>query len=83
MIGSATLVNGLRRLPLIVLASVVSTAAHGHSFGKLYSLPVPLWMYLYGAAAALLGRGKAALNRCPQNIGNSTFGIRPSRMRSA
>lgn len=24
-----------------------------HSFGRLYNLPVPFWMYLYGAAAAL------------------------------
>lgn len=24
-----------------------------HSFGKLYNLPVPFWMYLYGGAAAL------------------------------
>lgn len=28
--------------------------AAAHSFGKLYNLPVPLWLYLYGAAAALL-----------------------------
>lgn len=28
--------------------------AGAHSFGRLYNLPVPLWMYLYGAAAALL-----------------------------
>ncbi|MEO6698252.1 MAG: hypothetical protein ABIR53_02115 [Paraperlucidibaca sp.] len=28
--------------------------ASAHSFGQLYNLPVPLWMYLYGAAAALL-----------------------------
>jgi hypothetical protein len=27
--------------------------AHAHSFGKLYNLPVPFWLYLYGAAAAL------------------------------
>ena len=25
-----------------------------HSFGKLYNLPVPFWMYLYGGAAAIL-----------------------------
>lgn len=25
-----------------------------HSFGRLYNLPVPLWMYLYGAVAALV-----------------------------
>lgn len=27
--------------------------AAAHSFGRLYTLPVPVWMYLYGAAAAL------------------------------
>ena len=31
-----------------------SEAASAHSFGKLYNLPVPFWMYLYGAAAALV-----------------------------
>jgi hypothetical protein len=29
-------------------------AASAHSFGRLYNLPVPFWMYAYGAAAALL-----------------------------
>ena len=28
--------------------------AQAHSFGQVYSLPVPVWLYLYGAAAALL-----------------------------
>ena len=27
--------------------------AWAHGFGRLYNLPVPLWLYLYGAAAAL------------------------------
>ena len=27
--------------------------ASAHSFGKLYNLPVPFWMYLYGGAAAI------------------------------
>ncbi len=27
--------------------------ACAHSFGRLYNLPVPFWMYIYGAAAAL------------------------------
>lgn len=25
-----------------------------HAFGQLYNLPVPFWLYLYGAAAALI-----------------------------
>lgn len=36
--------------PLLLLSSPV----FAHSFGKIYNLPVPIWMYLYGAAAALL-----------------------------
>lgn len=28
--------------------------AWAHSFGQSYSLPVPIWLYLYGAAAALV-----------------------------
>ena len=36
---------GLTGMPLPALA---------HSFGKIYTLPVPVWLYLYGAAAALL-----------------------------
>lgn len=34
--------------------ALLPLAAQAHSFGKLYNLPVPIWMYLYGAAAALL-----------------------------
>ncbi len=29
-------------------------AVSAHAFGKLYSLPVPFWMYLYGGAAAII-----------------------------
>lgn len=28
--------------------------AFAHAFGKLYNLPVPFWMYLYGGAAAIV-----------------------------
>lgn len=28
--------------------------AFAHSFGQLYNLPVPFWMYLYGAAGAII-----------------------------
>lgn len=28
--------------------------AYAHAFGKLYNLPVPFWMYLYGGAAAII-----------------------------
>ena len=42
------------RLSAAALLLVLPGAAAAHSFGKLYNLPVPLWLYLYGAAAALL-----------------------------
>lgn len=35
-------------------ALLLAGRAEAHSFGKLYNLPVPLWLYLYGAVAALL-----------------------------
>lgn len=37
-----------------LLIATVPALADAHSFGKLYNLPVPFWMYVYGAAAALL-----------------------------
>ncbi|HET8882896.1 MAG TPA: hypothetical protein VFM56_12030 [Solimonas sp.] len=37
-------------LPMLLLPA----AAHAHSFGRIYNLPVPFWMYAYGAAGALL-----------------------------
>ncbi len=37
-----------------VTALCLPGMAQAHSFGKLYNLPVPFWLYVYGAAAALL-----------------------------
>lgn len=42
------------RLALSVGLLAAPTLAHAHSFGKIYTLPVPVWLYLYGAAAALI-----------------------------
>lgn len=44
---------------LIALAATVAglmmpTLANAHSFGRLYNLPVPFWLYAWGAAAALV-----------------------------
>src|SRR6187551_44550 len=40
---------------LIALAlTFVPRLSFAHAFGQLYNLPVPFWLYLYGAAAALL-----------------------------
>ncbi|MGH8446552.1 MAG: hypothetical protein ACREVL_14865 [Solimonas sp.] len=43
--------NGPR---LCLLALLLPGAAQAHSFGRLYNLPVPFWLYAYGSAAALL-----------------------------
>lgn len=36
------------------LALVAPMCAHAHGFGALYNLPVPLWLYGWGAAATLI-----------------------------
>lgn len=46
--------NGIKLLPAPLLGVFLPATAQAHSFGKLYNLPVPFWMYVYGAAAALL-----------------------------
>lgn len=45
----------MKRLLAVAVAGLAlpSTAA-AHSFGRIYNLPVPFWLYAYGAAAALL-----------------------------
>lgn len=42
-----------RSLAALALTGAPS-AAFAHSFGQVYNLPVPVWLYLYGAAAALV-----------------------------
>ncbi len=42
------------RLGLAAVAVAAPSAAAAHSFGRIYNLPVPFWLYAYGAAAALL-----------------------------
>ena len=37
-----------------VLCAAAPSVADAHSFGVVYSLPVPIWMYLYGAAATVI-----------------------------
>src|SRR3546814_14659246 len=37
-----------------LLLALLPSAAHAHSFGRIYNLPVPFWLYAYGAPAALL-----------------------------
>lgn len=38
---------------VMICSGLMPVTASAHSFGRLYNLPVPFWMYLYGAAAAL------------------------------
>jgi len=41
--------------PLVIVAALLHTApAFAHGFGQRYDLPVPLWLYLTGAAAAVI-----------------------------
>lgn len=37
-----------------VLFFIAPSSAQAHTFGQLYNLPVPFWMYLYGGASALV-----------------------------
>ena len=37
-----------------LLALTLASPAAAHSFGRIYTLPVPFWMYAWGGAAALL-----------------------------
>lgn len=37
-----------------LLLGLLPCAVAAHSFGRSYTLPVPVWMYLYGASAALV-----------------------------
>src|SRR3989344_6503838 len=38
---------------LLVFPLIFPNSVSAHAFGKLYNLPVPFWMYLYGGAAAI------------------------------
>lgn len=50
--GSALLTPARFFGALILLAQPVTASAHG--FGRLYNLPVPFWLYGWGAASALI-----------------------------
>lgn len=41
-------------MPLGLLLSLLPAGAQAHSFGQIYTLPLPIWLYLWGAAAALI-----------------------------
>jgi hypothetical protein len=43
-----------RRTALVLVAAGVPGLVFAHSFGVQYTLPVPFWMYAYGATAALV-----------------------------
>jgi hypothetical protein len=39
---------------IVVLVSSLARPAFAHGFGQTYDLPLPLWLYLWGAGAAVL-----------------------------
>ncbi len=41
-------------LAVLVGLFILPKPTFAHAFGQLYNLPVPFWLYLYGAAAALI-----------------------------
>ncbi len=41
-------------LPLILIPFIFPELVSAHAFGTLYNLPVPFWLYLYGAGATLI-----------------------------
>lgn len=41
-------------LVIFVLPLIFPSLVSAHAFGQLYNLPIPFWMYLYGAAAAIV-----------------------------
>lgn len=43
-----------RSFLLAVLLFVIPPSVSAHAFGALYNLPVPFWLYLYGAVAVLV-----------------------------
>ncbi len=46
--------GALAAVLFLFCATLAPAPALAHSFGKIYTLPVPVWLYLYGAAAALV-----------------------------
>ncbi|HEY0914734.1 MAG TPA: hypothetical protein VGE22_07685, partial [Solimonas sp.] len=48
------MIHGKIKSAALVAALFFPALAQAHSFGRIYNLPVPLWLYLYGAAGALL-----------------------------
>ena len=41
-------------LLLVAIAGQFPQISFAHSFGEPYKLPIPYWMYIYGAMAALV-----------------------------
>ncbi len=42
------------RLAALILLACAPAVAQAHTFGRLYTLPVPFWLYAFGATGALL-----------------------------
>jgi hypothetical protein len=46
--------NTLYGIPIALLITLVPSTVIAHGFGERYALPVPLWLYLYGASVAVI-----------------------------
>ncbi len=73
----------LKALVLLSAIFMFPELVSAHAFGKLYNLPVPFWLYLYGGAAAIivsfliigyfLGKSKASFNYPTLNLSKYSF----------
>lgn len=52
--GTAVEMNPLRKVAIWLALLGLPSLASAHSFGVLYNLPMPFWLYAYGAAASLI-----------------------------
>lgn len=56
---------------------------YAHAFGQLYTLPLPVWLYLYGGGAAVIVSFLAIgwfINRSKQNLSYPTFSLSKYRL---
>jgi len=79
------------RIATLCCGLATSSVVFAHSFGRLYNLPVPFWMYLYGAAAALavsfvligyfVTVGSALTTKAPRDLSHAAWVGKLRRLR--
>ncbi len=65
---------------LLVLLVLLPGVALAHGFGRLYTLPVPLWLYGWGAAATLIASFVIAALFFSSSVSAQTTGSRPLKL---